>query len=390
MRNTRRPATALLAGALCGWSFGLHAALIGTLNPNVPLPQNVNLVFNYSATYTDVSGFGASNLDIVLRPSTARWAQPNSPSTTTGQRYGINIGGAYSVQTLEFIWGTYTNAYLPLTFNFYADSDGVGTLFSAENLIGNQSSAGMTYDYRGTVGMETFGAQRARYDLATPQTVARFGIEVTSWSALGTGSDNRAFLLAASANPTAGTLPFDGEISVFNNTWNPGGTITANHTQGGNIALTPVYETDNWCDPRWWGSYATGNPLTVTQHLADAYLLKAVRWAAGQSNWPTSYQVFAANYDGPGTPGAGDWVAVTSLLNGANPGNRIDFDAPFLGNWVRIQAWAGNTTIWENTKWQVYGSVVPIPEPGTLGLLLSAAAATVAQRRRRPRPRTRV
>jgi len=355
----------------------------------VPNPDKVNLVFNRSASRDTTPANDSSwsnDPSAPFSPSSGIYAQAN-PSDATADKYTIELGKAYEVGALEFVFGRYTNNYIPATFNLYASATDDANLMVPANLVATQATPGLINSDRtpNTDGAGWFIYQQIRYNLPAAQTVYKFGVEVTSWQAIGAGSDTRGFLLAASANPSAAPLGFDGEIGLFNNTWNPGGTITASSTAGGDITLTPVYGTDDWADPRWWGNYAGGGidgGLDVTIHLPDYYKLDGVRWAAGQhSNWPVNYRVFAASSET--TPGAGDWTPVTAALTfaGGNQGTLVPFDTPFVGNWVQIRAASGTSAIWENTNWQVYGSL-SIPEPASLSLL-GLAAAALARRSRK-------
>ncbi|HEY8665205.1 MAG TPA: hypothetical protein VIL86_01010, partial [Tepidisphaeraceae bacterium] len=356
-----------LAGCALGALTSAVPAALQTSQVNVPNPAKVNLVFNRDATLDSGEMSGWSTAGTVFRPSTAKFDQ--ATPTSTGQKYAITIGQAYSVGGLEFVFGRYNLAYIPATFSLYAAPDAGTALFTAGTKIADETTAGLIFSNTGqTDSGPTFTYQQLRYNLPSAQTVYKFGIQVNSWQQVGTGtSDNRAFMLAATANPS-GVVSFDGHIGVFDNTWNPGGTIAASDTLGGNITLTPVYDTNDWSDPRWYGRYdptSSGTKLlTVTEHLADTYNLDGVRWAAGQTNAPKTYQVFAANYDGAGNPPSNAWVAVTGVRTvvSGNYGDLVSFDTPYVGNWVRIDATDGGTTIWENTKWQTYGTVV-VPEP---------------------------
>lgn len=374
-RSLLLPLSLLLIGAAVG---------ADTLTWNVPVPQKLNLVFNRDA-YQDTgnSSVWSALPAVPFSPSTLKYAQTN-PTDATTDRYTIAFGRAYNVGALEFIFGRWANNnYIPLTFNLYGAPTDVASLMQPAYLLATESTPGLVYSNRGTGDATSMNYQQVRYNLPAGQDLFKFGIEVTSWQALGAGGDNRGFLTAASAFP-AGPLRFDGQVGVFNNSWNPGGTIASNITSGGNIATTPIYDTDDWADPRWWANYpGGGNSVDVTIHLPDEYLLDGVRWAAGQSsNYPIQYQVYAASK--VGTPTAGDWVAVTGLRNfpGGNQGTLVSFDTAYLGNWVQIRAFSGTSGLWENVKWQVYGA--PVPEPAGLALLLAGLATAAARPRRRP------
>ena len=354
-----------MAGTV-GSVFGANA----TTNTTVKYPTKVNLVFNRSSVvdWANTKNFGAVS-NIVFGHGSYDAASVQSPSAKTGT-YAIAFGRAYDVGAVEFIWGRRSSGdYIPTNFGLYAASTDVADLYQPAYKIADQTAAFITNWGSGYAYDGVFWPYQVRYDLPSPKAVYKFGMKIDGWLAVEGGGFDFGYLLAASAYPKNAPLAFDGEIGVFNETWTPGGSITASRTTSGTIATTPVYDTNDWCDPFWWLSPVSPG-VDITIHLSDYYRLTGVRWAAGQTYLPKNYQVFAA--DKATTPSAGDWVAVTpaTIFTGGNRNTVVDFTAPFDGNWIKINVTAMNGADgWQNSKWQVYGSPIVHTPSGTLILL---------------------